>query len=36
MDEYVDINTTKLNRADKIRKKANRFHNNKKKKKSAA
>lgn len=33
MDEYVDINTTKLDRADKIRKKANRFHVVKKKKK---
>lgn len=36
MDEYIDINTSKLDRANKIRKKASRFHAIKKKKKSKA
>lgn len=35
MDEYFDINKTKLNKSDIVRKKAMRFHNNKKKKKSS-
>ncbi len=32
MDEYFDINKTKLEKSEVVRKKAMRFHNNKKRK----